>query len=56
MKSSYVRRLFLWLVYHVPGFDEEAYKWVMDCERQVHGVMLKPDWIERAREQLAARD
>ena len=53
MKHPYVRRLFLWLVRHIPGFDEEAYKWVMDCQRQIHGVMLQKDWIERARAELA---
>ena len=60
MRSFYIKHvlhpLFMFQIRHLPLFFDFCYLYVMDIQRQVHGVMLKPDWIERAREQLAARE
>jgi hypothetical protein len=57
VRSFYIKHilhpLFIFQVKHVPLFLDFAYLYIMDLQRQVHGKMMKPDWIERAREQLA---
>ena len=59
MRLFYLRildALFRWCWLHVPLFDEYCVEFVHQVERLVHGAIMKPDWIERAREQLAARE
>lgn len=42
---------FAWL--HVPWFADYCVEFVNQVERRVHGKMMTPGWIERARETLA---
>lgn len=45
-------RLFRWAWLHVPMFADYAVEFVRQVENKVHGKMLSPDWIDRAREML----
>lgn len=57
MRSFYIKRilhpLFMWQVKFLPLFFDFAYYYIMELQHQVHGAMMKPDWIEKAREELA---
>lgn len=57
VRSFYIKRilhpLFMWQVKFLPLFFDFAYYYIMELQHQVHGAMMKPDWIEKAREELA---
>ena len=57
--TLYLRLLdiaFRWAWQHVPWFAEYAVEFVHQVERRVHGKMLQPDWIDKAREVLSKSD
>jgi len=49
-------RVFRWCWQHVPMFADYAVEFVHQIERRVHGKMLQPDWIDKAREVLSKSD
>ena len=59
VRSFYIRRilhpLFMFQVLRLPLFFDFAYYYIMQLQHQVHGAMMKPDWIEKAREALAQK-
>jgi hypothetical protein len=42
-------------VRHLPLFFDFAYYYIMALQHQVHGAMMKPDWIEKARIELSQK-
>ena len=59
VRSFYIRRilhpLFMFQVRHLPLFFDFAYYYIMALQHQVHGAMMKPDWIEKARIELSQK-
>lgn len=45
--------LFMFQVRHLPRFLDYAYIYLNELQHVVHGKLMQPDWIEKAREELA---
>jgi len=56
MRTFYLRHildpLFRWSFFHVPLFADYAVEYVHRVERQVHGLLMHPDYIQQAREAI----
>jgi hypothetical protein len=53
--TLYLRLLdvvFRWCWLHVPWFADYCVEFVHQAERQIHGAILRPDVIARAREMI----
>ena len=58
MTRLYLRvldRLYRWVWQHVPLFADYSVEFVHQVERRIHGKLLQPDWIDKAREALSER-
>lgn len=59
VRSFHIRRilhpLFMFQVRHLPLFFDFAYYYIMALQHRVHGAMMKPDWIEKARIELSQK-
>jgi hypothetical protein len=57
MRAFYIRYIlhpiFMLQVKRLPLFLDYAYLYIQQLQHAVHGALLKPDWIERAREELS---
>ena len=48
-------RAFRWCWLHVPMFADYCVEFVHQVERRIHGKLMQPDWIDKAREALSER-
>ena len=59
MTRLYLRLLdiaFRWAWRRVPWFADYCVEFVHQVERRVHGKLMQPDWIAKAREVLSKSD
>lgn len=57
MRAFYLRHvlhpLFMFQVSHLPLFIDYAYVYIQNLQHAVQGELMKPDYIEQAREELS---
>lgn len=56
MRPFYVRwilyPLFMWQVRHMPLFLDFCYLYIQRLQHEAQGVLMKPDYIEQARQAI----